>query len=137
MSTKIEDLPGSQQVVQQLPPSPAQQLTPEISNVQMDIKKKVRFKDENEVYEIKENEPPAKIGLFSRIKSEFNEENLLLLAVLFIASTSYIDGYLNLVPFVGQYASIPGSTLFSIVKCIMLFALFIVLKLFLLPYVQL
>lgn len=150
MSTKIEDLPdpSKQQMQQMAPPSQMQQqslnVTPELiqvnnipQNVQMDIKKKVRFKEENEVYEIDENEPPSKLSFFQKIKAEFNEENILLLVILFITATSYADNYINLVPFVGQYASIPGSTMFTVIKCVILLLVYIVSKLFLLPYFKL
>lgn len=146
MSTKIEDLPDPSK--QMIPPSQMQQQSPNITpeliqvnnvhnNVQMDIKKKVRFKEENEVYEIDENEPPSKVSFFQKIKTEFNEENVLLLVVLFIAATSYIDNYVNLMPVIGQYASIPGSTFFIFIKCIMLLLVYIISKLFLLPYFKL
>lgn len=152
MSTKIEDLPGSttqpvamtqqpvvmtqQPVVMTQQPvvgQPVQQLS--ISPVQMDVKKKVRFKDENEVFEIDPNEPPKKTSFFQKIKAEFNEENILLLIFLYIASTSYLDGYLGFMPIVGQYTMIPG--LFTVIKSVILLLIFIISKIFLLPYFQL
>lgn len=150
MSTKIEDLPGSTQIVQQPTQQsnvlqqvgqPVQQIgipvvqQSQTSPVQMDVKKKVRFKDENEVFEIDSNEPPKKTSFFQKIKAEFNEENILLLIFLYIASTSYLDGYISLMPIVGQYTLIPG--LFTVIKSVVLLLMFIISKIFLLPYFQL
>ena len=148
MSTKIEDLPGSspsiQQPLQQQPlqqPNISQQQfaqsVQQLSNspVQIDVKKKVKFKDEDEVFEIDSNEPPKKTSFFQKIKAEFNEENILLLIFLYIASTSYLDGYITLMPVVGPYTTVPG--LFTVIKSVILLLMFIISKIFLLPYFQL
>ena len=147
MSTKIEDLPNSPQSAQQPIQQPIQQpnisqqqfgqSTQQLSNspVQIDVKKKVRFKNEDEVFEIDSDEPPKKTSFFQKIKAEFNEENILLLVFLYIASTSYLDGYITLMPVLGQYTMVPG--LFTVIKSVILLLMFIISKLFLLPYFQL
>lgn len=147
MSTKIEDLPNSPQSAQQPIQQPIQQpnisqqqfgqSTQQLSNspVQIDVKKKVRFKNEDEVFEIDSDEPPKKTSFFQKIKAEFNEENILLLIFLYIASTSYLDGYITLMPVLGQYTMVPG--LFTVIKSVILLLMFIISKLFLLPYFQL
>lgn len=147
MSTKIEDLPNSPQSAQQPIQQPIQQpnisqqqfgqSTQQLSNspVQIDVKKRVRFKNEDEVFEIDSDEPPKKTSFFQKIKAEFNEENILLLVFLYIASTSYLDGYITLMPVLGQYTMVPG--LFTVIKSVILLLMFIISKLFLLPYFQL
>ena len=149
MSTRIDDLPGPQpnepglpddiqQDIQELnqlqdsitntntnssQTSSAQKIEPYESNIKADIRKRVRFAEENK------QEPE---GIFDIIKTEINEENLLLLGVLLIASTPTMTEYIE--------RMIPGHTsdgwTMMLFKAALMLILFIVSKRYLLPYIK-
>jgi hypothetical protein len=92
-------------------------------DIQMNIKK-VKRKEQKEQDE----------SMFDMITKEVNEENLLILVILYIASTSLLDEYakklLTLVSF-------NHSSMFvNIVKCVILLLAFILVKNYFLPYIK-
>jgi hypothetical protein len=141
MSTNIADLPGpkpeefedeeyeyEEEMMEEEELQPQQQLPREAyyeqpSSIKMDIKKVKRKVQEEE-------------SMFDMIKREVNEENLLILVILYIASTSLLDEYAKKVlSFVSMNNS--SSMIVNIVKCVMLLLVFIIAKNYLLPYLKL
>lgn len=156
MSTNIADLPGpapeeyeqemreefedareqreqrEQRVQEQdIKPPPQQQrpiakeaLYEQPSRIKMDVKK-IHKKQQEKVEEQ---------SMFSLIKSEVSEENLLILVVLYIASTSLIDEYVRKLLSLASFN--PSSFAVNILKCVILLLVFILAKHFLLPYIR-
>jgi hypothetical protein len=94
------------------------------SKIKMDVKK---------VHKRQQNLSEEK-GMFDIIRSEVNEENLLILIILYIASTSLIDEYAKKILTMISF-NISNLSL-NIVKAIGLLLLFIIAKNFLLPYIR-
>jgi hypothetical protein len=94
------------------------------SKIKMDIKKVQKRKDTLE-----------DDSMFDILKREVSEENLLLLIVLYLASTSLVDEYakkaLNMISFN------TSSFAINIIKCVILLLVFILAKNYLLPYIKL
>jgi len=94
-STRIDDLPG-----------PIVEIEPQIttkenenmggSNITATIKKRVRFADE--VEEFSDSESVA-----DSVNSEINEENVLILLLLFLASMPQMTTLMYTIPFVNSY----------------------------------
>jgi len=143
MSTNIADLPGPapediednisqesfEDVRERIEPQtqrqiPKEKLYEQPSRIKMDIKKIHKETIKNE-----------ELGVFDIIKSEVSEENLLILIVLYIASTSLIDEYvkklLNLISF-----NTSSSLFVNILKCVILLLVFVLAKYLLLPYIR-
>lgn len=120
MSTKIDDLPIV--IVQE---EKKQEPVSEKLNESTEIK-----------YEIKKKDEPLqqKFSLFNTIKKEVNEENLLLFALFFILNTIDINQYIAAIPFLSQY--ILSSWNFILIKSLIFLLLYILLKNFLLPKIQ-
>jgi len=90
------------------------------SSIKM-TKKKVRFADEVESQ-----------SFFSIIKNEFSEENIIILLLLAFASLPYMDQYINKISFV-QY----NSFMSSILKAVILFVIYLISKIYILPKIKL
>lgn len=91
--------------------------------IQMNIKKVKRK-------ELKEEDD----SMFDIIRKEVNEENLLILVILYLASTSLLDEYAKKVL---TLVSFNHSSMFvNIVKCVILLLVFILVKNYLLPYIK-
>lgn len=156
MSTRISDLPGpsineppiqqiQQQQNQQVPQM--QQQMPNIpnevlnelsnisinqneqspSNIRMNIKKKVRFADENED---EEYENP---NFLTFIKSQITEDNLLLLLLFFVITRTEFDGYITLIS--PPYLSNP--LLLNVVKAFVVLVFYLIIKQYFLPKIKL
>jgi hypothetical protein len=156
MSTRISDLPGpsineppiqqiQQQQIQQVPQM--QQQMPNIpnevlnelsnisinqneqspSNIRMNIKKKVRFADENED---EEYENP---NFLTFIKSQITEDNLLLLLLFFVITRTEFDGYITLIS--PPYLSNP--LLLNVVKAFVVLVFYLIIKQYFLPKIKL
>jgi hypothetical protein len=141
MSTNIADLPGpkpeefedegyeyEEEVMEEEEEYPQQQLPKEVyyeqpSSIKMDIKKVKRKIQEDE-------------SMFSLIQKEVNEENLLILVILYIASTSLVDDYAKKVLSLMSMNN-SSSMIINIVKCVILLLAFILVKNYLLPYLKL
>jgi len=93
------------------------------SSIKMDIKKVKRKEQEDE-------------SMFSIIQKEVNEENLLILVILYIASTSLVDEYARKVLSLMSFNN-SSSMIVNIVKCVILLLAFILIKNYLLPYLKL
>jgi hypothetical protein len=121
MSTKIDDLPG-----------PDYKLKPESS-----VKKSVRF-EEQVVDDHKKSEESESVGVLNKetktaLYTELiNEENLLLIGVLYLATFSGVDGILTKVPGI----NLSGVWL-TLTKCILLMIVYVASKKFILPRIKL
>lgn len=158
MSTKIEDLPGSN--LEQIPNAvlqngnALQELPREIlgdinlikndndnrhlikeeenrSNIKADIKR-VHFEDESE--SVQENFKNIKedINIISLL---LNEENVLLLVLFLLSSQSDFDRYPKSIPFIGSYLSSP--LIFTVIKCLSLVLIYRLTEYFILPKIKL
>jgi hypothetical protein len=133
MSTKIDDLPSPDNA--QPPhssthssdgPHPNLRTMEQTSNISLDVHKP----------NTTEGTKPTQDGLLTRLKNEISEENVLLLIFMFLAASQFIDKYLGLLPVVGTYMQNSGMTAVAI-KCAILLVLYILIKVFLLPKLQL
>lgn len=140
MSTKIDDLPGPipehiredlTQIQNEIPQPPPVIVNDNQSNIKVDIKKKVQFKDEKEV----NNTVTESKNLFSFIQSQITEENLLLLIVLMIASRVEIDRYMIQLPLIGQ-PLLNSNILLTIAKAIIILIFYIAFKTFILAQIN-
>lgn len=156
MSTRISDLPGpsineppiqqiQQQQIQQVPQM--QQQMPNIpnevlnelsnisinqneqspSNIRMNIKKKVRFADENED---EEYENP---NFLTFIKSQITEDNLLLLLLFFVITRTEFDGYITLI----SPSYLYNPLLLNVVKAFVVLVFYLIIKQYFLPKIKL
>jgi hypothetical protein len=141
MSSRLDDLPGGdlEQVYEEvMPQAPIQQQQVQqqpryeeetvvqqqpVSNVSMQIKKKVHFEDE------------VPTDFFSFLRSQISEDNLLLLVLLVVASRNEFDNYIQLIPFVGSFVGDSGI-LVTTIKGVILLLTYILLKHFLLPKIK-
>ena len=149
MSTKIEDLPGpafdelqgsavipddilgdlkfiknDQESYRQM-----EMLDENQSNVKMNVKKRVRFSDDEDI-ETFENE-----NVFDFFKNLLSEENILLLILFLLSSQTDFDRYPRSIPYLGSY--IDNPLIFTIIKCILLVLSFVLTKKFILPKIKL
>jgi hypothetical protein len=144
MSTNIADLPGPapedmednlsqesfEDVRERIEPQvqrrqiPKENLYEQPSRIKMDIKKVNKIKAKNE-----------ELGVFDIIKNEVNEENLLILIVLYIASTPLIDDYVKKILNIMSFNT-SSSLVVNILKCVILLLVFILAKHILLPYIR-
>jgi hypothetical protein len=129
MSTKIDDLPGPSfsNEVHKLQNEVKQnyeyyeEINPNSSNIQVE-KKRVRFAE------------PSDTHFNYTFSSELNEENLLLLAVLFIAALPSFTVYVTQLPFIGTYAS--GDVFTSFIKAALLLVIYMIVKIYVLPKIR-
>jgi hypothetical protein len=112
MSTSIDDLPGNEEI---------DIVMQNNNNITPSIKKRVRFADEE--------------SIFSKIKNEFTEDNLLVLAFILIGSLPSTTQYIYQLPFIGQYATTDITT--YLIKSVVLFFIYILSKIFILPNIKL
>lgn len=110
--------------LQQQRPIAKEALYEQPSRIKMDVKK-IQKKHQEQVEEQ---------SMFSLIKSEVSEENLLILIVLYIASTSLIDEYVRKLLSLASFN--PSSFAINVLKCVILILVFILAKHFLLPYIR-
>lgn len=142
MSSKIDELPGSEQEIRieetrnsvnEFSISDKEsQNNSDNRNIKMNVKKKVRFEDEDAMSDYSDHD---ETGIVSSIKNEINEENLLILGLLFISSSDYINKYIYKLPVLG--AKIVGNKLFfSLTKAVLIFLIFVFVKKLLLPRIK-
>jgi hypothetical protein len=161
MSTKIEDLPGSNieepiepvYYQQPNPPESLQQLPHDIlgdlnsiknenlrqketfdSNIKMNVKKRVRFEDEIEDEDENKNVKNKNVNE-NILTFLLNEENVLLLILFLLSSQTDFDRYPKSIPYIGQYINNP--LVFTIIKCILLVLGFRLIERFILPQIKL
>ena len=149
MSTKIEDLPGytpdeinnelmqqqqmqqqqmQQQQMQQQQMQHRQEEAYDDSSIKMNIKKRVHFQENFE----NQNEPG---GIISFLNSQINEDNLLLLFILIVASRKEVNNFLHMLPYIGEFLH-TSSLLSNISKSILLLLLYILTKAYILPKIK-
>jgi hypothetical protein len=128
MSTKIDDLPGPipddvqndiNELQGELSNEHMYRTQPNQSNIQANVRKRVTFADEVDSHTV------------TSIKSEFTEENLLLIAILVFSSLPSTNLYVKQLPFVGVYAT--SDLMTGVLKAIALLILFVLLKIYVLP----
>ena len=127
MSTRIDDLPGAipENIKEDLTQIQNEIHSPKIindnqSNIKMDFKKKVSFK---------EDQGESK-NIFEIIQSHITEENLLLLVILILSSRNEIDNYMIRLPVLGQ-SFLNSNILLTITKALLILILYIGIKSFL------
>jgi DNA repair protein RadC len=91
----------------------------------MNIKKRVKFEDENEEEDVNKNS-----DMFSFFKSQINEENALLLVILMLASRNEMDEYIKL------YLK-TSDILTLVVRCVLILLIYLIFKNFVLPKIKL
>lgn len=97
------------------------------SNIRMNIKKKVRFADENE------NEEYENPNFLTFVKSQITEDNLLLLLLFFVITRTEFDGYITLIS--PPYLSNP--LLLNVVKAFAVLVFYLIMKQYFLPKIKL
>lgn len=132
MSTRIDDLPGPipENIRDDINQIQNEFTSPTIlndnqSNIKMDIKKKVSFKEDNQGQQESKN-------ILTFIQSHITEENLLLLVVLMLSSRTEFDNYMIRLPIVGK-TLLDSNILLTFTKAIFMLLLYILIKSFLLP----
>lgn len=163
MSTKIEDLPGSNleqnmeiqmgqighqqnNILQTLP----QDILGDINSIKNDNNlRQIQKEQENNSnikinvkkrvhFEDEEDIVDSKVESFKNIKNDINilsEENVLLLVLFLLSSQTDFDRYPKSIPFIGAYISNP--LLFTIVKCLFLIVIYRLTEYFILPKIKL
>jgi len=159
MSTRIDELPGSipediitdiqnmennirhhqeEEIVRQntlknknIPSEPQDlNLNNQNSNINLNIKKR-RVKFEN-----KDEEVPSQKNFLTFIKDEINEENLLLLVILILASRNDFDPFIKMIPFIKSYIT-ESSFILIVTRCLLLLITYLVLRQYIIPKIKL
>lgn len=97
------------------------------SNIRMNIKKKVRFADENEDEEY-ENQ-----NFLTFIKSQITEDNLLLLLLFFAITRTEFDGYITLI----SPSYLYNPLLLNVVKAFVILVFYLIMRQYFLPKIKL
>jgi hypothetical protein len=97
------------------------------SNIRMNIKKKVRFADENDE---EEYENP---NFLTFIKSQITEDNLLLLLLFFVITRTEFDGYITLI----SPSYLYNPLLLNVVKAFAVLVFYLIMKQYFLPKIKL
>lgn len=154
MSTRIADLPGpsihepvlqpQQMVAPEMPNLPNEVLS-ELSNIKirqnediytqnvpsnihMNIKKKVHFKeDEDQEYE---EESP---DVLSFVKSQITEENLLLLILLIVSTRTEFDHYISII---SPTYFMEGGILLTVFKSVVILVFYLFMRGYILPKIK-
>jgi hypothetical protein len=98
------------------------------SNISMNIKKKVRFADENE--EDKEDDNP---NFLSFIKSQITEDNLLLLILFIVITRTELDSYLIFI----SPSYLANPILLNVFKAFVILIFYLIMKQYFLPKIKL
>ncbi len=160
MSTRIDELPGSipqdiisdihniennfrlqqeEEILRQntlknkkIPSEPEDlNLNNENSNISLNIKKRrVKFEDDDQ------KETNSQKNFLTFIKDEINEDNLLLLVILIMASRNDIDPFIKMIPFINSYITDSSFTLI-ITRCLLLLIIYLVLRQYIIPKIKL
>ena len=148
MSTKIDDLPGPmnnelmddlsqiQSDINQNPRQFDELVDQNQTNVKMNIKKRVHFKDQDQYEELEElEELEEETDLLQYIKSQFSEENVLIFVILIMASRPEFDNYMTKLPLISNYI-LESSIMTSILKAIILLIIYILFKRYVLSSIK-
>lgn len=143
MSTRIEDLPNEvyemfeQEQMQQIPEMQQMQQMQQRneleqmdsdSNIKMNVKKRVQFNDTPTIIANKKND------VWSYIKSEVTEENLLIIIMLYIASLNILNKQLRKITVL---ANTNSDLLINVIKIAVIFIVYVLIKRFVLPKIKL
>jgi hypothetical protein len=141
MSTFISDLPGAQdelnynetnyideqeQLQQQQPQQPQQF---EQEEVQEDVVAHKEKFEQNENIKVTYKKKKGNSSYFELIKNEFNEENLLILVLIFIATLSQSNEYIRKGLFTFGSSGFSHTSI-TLIKCLLLLLVFIAFKKF-------
>jgi len=121
-------LQNSQLIEQRVNPEMYRQ-SPQESNIQLNIKKRVKFQDEDD------NKEKASEGFLTFIQNQVNEDNLLLLLVLIVSSRTDLDPYIKNLPVVGGQLT-DSLILLTIVRCFLLLIVYILFRQYILPKIK-
>jgi hypothetical protein len=148
MSTKIDDLPGPmnnelmddlsqiQSDINQNPRQFDELVDQNQTNVKMNIKKRVHFKDQDQYEELEElEELEEETDLLQYIKSQFSEENVLIFVILIMAARPEFDNYMTKLPLISNYI-LESSIMTSILKAIILLIVYILFKRYILSSIK-
>jgi hypothetical protein len=164
MSTKIEDLPGSNleqntnmqmeqmayqqnqqnNMLQTLP----QEILGDINSIKNETFTDRQFQQERENnsnikvnvkkrVHFEDEKSEGEVENFKDIKEEINilsEENVLLLVLFLLSSQTDFDRYPKSIPFIGSYISNP--LIFTVVKCLLLVVIYRLTEYFILPKIS-
>lgn len=106
-------------------------IEPNNSNVRADMKKRVHFNDDVDNTTSKKEHP----SLLGFLKSQVNEENAVLLIIIFAASLPQLTVYIKNAPLIGGYATSDFAT--GLLKAALLLVLFVLVKKYVLPKIRL
>jgi hypothetical protein len=126
MSTRIADLPGSENVINNRPLQEQEQ-KPE--------QEQEHNNHTNITADIKRVEQTKKTGLIDIVKDEISEENITIAIFLFLATQPYLTQYIYNIPVIGTYAT--SDLMTSVIKTIILLIVYIIFKIYLLPKIKL
>lgn len=104
--------------------------SPQDSNIQMNIKKRVKFIDENEISETKQSD-----GILGFMQDQINEDNLLLLLILIVSSRNDLDPYIKNIPAIGNQLG-DSLILVTIVRCFLLLVVYLAFRQYVLPKIK-
>lgn len=121
-------LQNSQPIEQPVNPEMYRQ-SPHESNIQLNIKKRVKFQDEDD------NKEKTSEGFLTFIQNQVNEDNLLLLLVLIVSSRTDLDPYIKNLPVVGGQLT-DSLILLTIVRCFLLLIVYILFRQYILPKIK-
>jgi len=143
MSTRIDDLPGEMEDLNDISqiqddinrdPRPINEIVDQNgSNVRMNIKKRVHFKEDDDENEEEDDEYES--DLFQYLKFQFSEENILIFVLLIISSRSEFDNYMTRLPFISSYI-MESSVMTTILKAIILLIIYILFKRYILSSIK-
>lgn len=124
MGTKIEDLP-----------IPSKGNVDYVLKPESAVKKAVRFENTSTADKPSSQDDtatPTKELSKETLLSEINEENLLLIGILYLATLPTLDAFINRIPGTDM-----SSFFVTLIKCVLLVVLFVVLKRHILPKIKL
>lgn len=123
MSTKIDELPGSNININNY----------ESEQEKLYIEKPIEANIVKTVQDVN----VEKKSVLSNITKEVNEDNLLVLLIIFLTALPQLTYRLSFLPIIGRFLSYPDSMSTVIIKSLLLFLLFLILKKVVLPKIKL
>lgn len=130
MATRIDDLPGSEIERSVDIERPRANYDEEREyEEERPSPKRVKFEETVDTYENQTEEP----SIFSKIKNEISEENVVLLLLFFLANTPEAMRILENIPYLSEYMSSDSSIVGNLIKAALFLIAFILIKWFVLP----
>jgi hypothetical protein len=130
MATRIDDLPGSEieRSVEIERPRVDYDTEREYEE-QRPSPKRVKFEQTMDTYEEQSEEQ----SIFGKIKNEISEENVVLLLLFFLANMPEATRFLENIPYLSEYMSSESSIVGNLIKAALFLLVFILIKWFVLP----